>query len=272
MIKNASKLLFTIAGLSVVASVLFAAFTSGHKLGMDTLVGPLSLGWKGYVGNHTAYVVLMSVALTALTLGIIVSLLHDGDAATAAEAAGLASVPDAVTPVSTNYWPLVGAFSAGVMVLGLAFGPIVFVLGVVGVLASMFEWTVRAWAERATGDQELNRHLRNTLMFPFEFPAAGVLVLGGIALAMWKIMMALPSVGSIIVFSAVPALILALGAVLVLKPKISPNVVAVALVVGALALVAGGVTAAVVGERDHHTSSHEDGTAPIPSALVETAN
>lgn len=270
MIKNASKLLYAIAGLSVLAAILVAGFTGNHKIGMDTLVGPLSLGWKGYVGNHVAYVILISAAVTALALGILVSGLKDGDPQTIADAAGQAVVAPAQVAASTNYWPIIGAFSFALLAVGLAVGPVVFVMGIVGVSITLIEWTVRTWSDRATGDHELNAHLRNALMFPFEFPAAGVLVLGGTALAMWKIMMALPSVGSIVVFSAVPAIILALGAALVLKPKISQNVIAVVVVVGAIALITGGIVAAIVGERDHHGEGHEGGSAPVATVVVNS--
>ena len=47
------------------------------------------------------------------------------------------------------------------------------VLGVAGL-----SWTVRTWAEQATGDRGTNRELRNTLMDPLEIPVFSVLVAG----------------------------------------------------------------------------------------------
>ena len=268
MIKTSSKLFFGIAGLAFVAAVLFAGFTGGNGIGMDTLIGPLSLGWKGYVGNHTAYAILMTVTVCALGLGILSSSIRDGDAQAGADAAGLAAVAPALEAESANYWPIVGAFSVALLALGLAIGPIVFVMGIVGVGITLIEWTVRNWSERATGDAELNRHLRNTLMFPFEFPALGVLVLGGIVLALWRIMLAVPSVGSIVVFAAVPAIIFAFGALIVTKPKLSQSAIAAALVAGAIALIIGGIAASIVGERSH--GGDHEGLAP--ATTLETGN
>jgi len=266
MTKNAAKLLYTIAGLAVLAAVAFAAFTGGHAIGMDTLLGPLTLGWKGYVGDHVAYAVLVATAAAALLGGITVSLIADGDASAGARAIGVEAVPAPAPVERANYWPAVGALSFALVALGLALGPILFVMGGIGIAIVLVEWTVRAWSERATGDRELNRHLRDTLMIPVEYPALGVLVVAGVALAMWKIMMALPSVGAIVVFAAVPALILAFGALLVLKPQVSQSVIAGLIVIGVVALIVGGVIAAVVGERDH--GSHHEGLR-APTTVIK---
>lgn len=274
MIKTASKLLYALAGFGLATAVLFSAFSGGHKLGMDSLLGPLTLGWKGYVGNHVAYAVLAGLSLVSLSLGVLCSLLQEGDAEIGARTAGLAAVPDAAVPVSVNYWPIVGAFSFGLLALGLAVGPIIFVMGILGVSITFIEWTVRAWADRATGDPALNRALRRQLLLPFELPGAGLLVLAAIILGMSRIMLALPSIGSIIVFSAVPAIVLALGSLLVVKPKISPSAIAGLLVVGALALLAGGVAAAIAGERSHggshetHETQHEGSVPRLDPALI----
>ena len=129
-------------------------------------------------------------------------------------------------PVSVNYWPAIGAVSFGCLVLGLAVGPALFVIGIIGIVATLFEWTVRAWSDHATGDAELNRSLRGALLGPFELPIGGVLVVVGIVAGMSRILLALPKVGSIIVFGAVPAVILGIGALVALKPKLSHSAIA----------------------------------------------
>lgn len=267
MIKTGSKLFYALAGLSFVAAILYAGFTADHKLGMDSLMGPITMGWKGTVGEHVGYTILITATIVSLALAVFFSAVRDGDAEKAAQLLDVPVAPDAAVPVSVNYWPAVGAVSAACLVLGLAVGPVLFVLGVVGIVATLFEWTVRAWADHATGDAELNRSLRNTLLAPFELPVGGVLLLGGIILGMSRILLALPKVGSIVVFAAVPAVILAVGAVVALKPKVSQSAIAAAIVAGAIALLVSGTVAAVVGERDHHSSEeHETGAAP--AALV----
>lgn len=268
MIKTGSKFFYALAGLAFVAAVLYAGFTGDHKIGMDTLLGPLSFGWKGYVGEHVGYSILMSVVAVSLSLGIFFSITRDTDAEQAATYLGLPAAPGAAVPVSVNYWPVIGAVSFGCLALGLAVGPVLFVIGLVGVIASLFEWTVRAWADHATGDAELNRSLRTALLGPFELPIGGVLIIGGIVLGMSRILLALPKVGSIVVFGAVPAVILGIGALVALKPKLSHSAIAGMIAAGALALLIGGTVAAVVGEREHDTHATETEHSSAPSGAV----
>ncbi|MBX3313805.1 MAG: hypothetical protein KF906_05735 [Actinobacteria bacterium] len=268
MIKTGSKFFYALAGLAFVAAVLYAGFTGDHKLGMDTLLGPLTFGWKGYVGEHIGYTILMSVAAVSLVIAVFFSVTRDTDAEQAAAVLDLPAAPGAAVPVSVNYWPTVGAVSFGCLALGLAVGPVLFVIGIVGLIATLFEWTVRAWADHATGDAELNRSLRSALLGPFELPIGGVLIIVGIVFGMSRILLALPSVGSIVVFGAVPAVVLGVGALVALKPKLSHSAIAALIVVGALALLVGGTVAAVVGERDHDTHTTETEHSSAPSSVV----
>lgn len=273
MIKTGSKLFYALSGLALVAAVLYAGYTGDHKLGMDTLLGPLTFGWKGYVGEHVGYAILMSLCVVSLAIGVFLSAIRDGDAERAAKVLDLETAPDAAVPVSVNYWPAIGAVSFGCLVLGLAVGPALFVIGIIGLIATLFEWTVRAWADHATGDAELNRSLRSALLGPFELPIGGVLIVVGIVAGMSRILLALPKVGSIIVFGAVPAVILGIGALVALKPKLSHSAIAAMIAAGAIALLVGGTVAAVVGERDHG-SGHEteaEHSAP-PSAAFEVGS
>lgn len=272
MIKTGSKFFYALAGLALVAAVLYAGFTGDHKLGMDTLLGPLTFGWKGYVGEHVGYSILMGVMAVSLALGIFFSVARDTDAEQAAKLLDLPSAPGAAVPVSVNYWPTIGAVSFGCLALGLAVGPVLFVIGIVGVFASLIEWTVRAWADHATGDAELNRSLRAALLGPFELPIGGVLVIGGIVLGMSRILLALPKVGSIAVFGAVPAVILGIGALVALKPKLSHSVIAGMIAAAALALLIGGTVSAVVGERDHHSEGETEHSSAPMGAVIEVGS
>jgi hypothetical protein len=270
MIKTGSKLFYALAGLTFLAAILYAGFTADHKIGMDSLIGPITLGWKGSVGDHVGYSILMSAMVVSLGLGIFLSAIRDGDPEQAAKVLDLPTAPDAAVPVSVNYWPVIGAVSVACLALGLAVGPVLFVIGVVGLVATLFEWTVRAWADHATGDAELNRSLRTTLLAPFELPIGGVLIIVGIVFGVSRILLALPKIGTIAVFIAIPAVILAVGAVVALKPKVSPSAIAGVIVAGAIALLVGGTVAAIVGEREHHSDTeHETGAAPA-ALVVET--
>ncbi len=272
MFKTGSKFLFALAGFGFVAAVAYAAGTGDHLLGMDTLVGPLTLGYKGYVGEHAGFSILIGVSAAALFLGIFLSALRDTDPDAQAQVVGLDAVPEVEAPATVNYWPVVGAFSVGAIALGLAIGPVMFVIGFIGLTITTVEWAVRSWSDRATGDAEVNRTIRNRFMYPVEIPGLAVLGIGGLVLAISRILLALPKLGSYAVFALVPIAVLGIGALLVSKPKISPSVVAGLLLVGGVAILVGGVAAAVAGEREveHEEEEREgegggeEGLAPLP--------
>ncbi|MGI8709408.1 MAG: hypothetical protein ACR2LA_00210 [Acidimicrobiales bacterium] len=250
MIKTGSKFLFGLALFGFVAAVAWADGTGRHKLGMDSLIGPLTVGYKGYVGQHTGYALLLGLSVAALFLALFLSALRDSDPDAVAQVAGTDTVPEVPAPVTVNYWPVVGAFSLAAIALGLAVGPTLFVIGIVGLAATTVEWSVRAWSDRATGDPDVNRSIRNRFMYPVEIPAVAVLGVGGLVLAISRILLALPKVGSYLVFGLVPVLVLAVGALIVTRPKLSQSAIAALLLVGGFAILAGGVVAALAGERN----------------------
>jgi hypothetical protein len=261
MFKTGSKFLFGLAALGFVSAVLFS-FATSDQGPIDSVLGPLTMGYKGGVGDHVGYSILVTLSFTSLFLGIFLSALRDSDPEAAAQVVGLETVPEVPAPSTVNYWPVVGAFSAAALVLGLAVGPTMFVVGAVGLAATAFEWAARAWADRATGDPEVNQTIRNRFMYPIEIPGLAVIGIAGLVLAVSRILLALPKIGGYLVFGLVPALIFALGYVVISKPKLSQSVIAGMLLVGGLAILGGGVAAAVVGPREHeekHEEEHSDG-------------
>jgi hypothetical protein len=286
MYKTGAKFLFALAGFGLLSAVLWAAATGDHALGMDSLIGPLTFGYKGYVGDHAGYTLLVGLSVAALFLGIFLSALRDADPEAEAQLLGLDTVPDVEPPVTVNYWPVVAAFSAGAVVIGLAIGPIMFTIGMIGLVVCLVEWAVRAWADRATGDPAVNQSIRDRFLQPVEIPALAVIGIAGLVLAVSRILLALPKIGSYLVFGLVPVAILAVGALIVLRPQLSQSVIAGLLLFGGVAILAGGVAAAIAGEREHggehegeeHHSSEgegESGLAPLPaptSAVIWVGN
>ena len=245
---------------------LFAAFTAaalvyGYTTGGNH-VGPISLGWKGGVGDHIGYGVLVALAGASLTISLLLVSFRDADAAAQADLLGLDEVV-ADRPVTASFWPVVAAFGAGAAAVGLVLHPAVFVLGLaMGVLA-LVEWTMDAWADRATGDPAANRELRNRIMAPIEIPVIGALAVGVVVLAASRILLAVSQLAAVAVAGVVSALILAGAIVHTARPGLSRRLMGVLGVVGALALLVGGVLAAIAGERDfghHETDTHETDT------------
>lgn len=281
MFKTGSRFLFALSAFGFVAAIVYAAATGDHKIGMDTLIGPITGGYKGYVGDHVGYSVLIGLSAVSLFAGIFLSALRDADPEASAQVLGMESVPEVPAPARGNYWPVVGAFSLGALVLGLAIGPAMFIIGCIGLTITLVEWAVRTWSDRATGDPEVNRAIRDRFLGPVEIPGLAVIGIAGLVLAVSRILLALPKEGGYVVFGLVPAIILALGYLVVSRPQLSQSAIAGMLLVGAVALLGGGVAAAIAGEREHephdteHEAEHEEGLAPLPSparTLVQAVN
>ncbi len=283
MFKTGSKFLYGLAAFGFVGAFLYAAATSGEAVGMDTVLGPITFGYKGQVGDHVGYAILVGLGLTSLCLAVFFSAIRDADAEAVAEVVGLETVPEVPVPATVSYWPIVGGFSAAAVVVGLAVGTPLVILGLVGFAIVTVEWAVRAWADRATGDAEVNRSIRDRLLHPVEIPVGAVLGIAVIVLAISRILLALPKVGSYVVFGVVPAIIFAIGALIVMKPKLSQSVIAAMWLVGGLAVLAGGAAAAIAGERETEHKTHEgegegegeEGLAPMPEPgqlVIQVAN
>src|SRR5688572_10845557 len=89
--------------------------------------------WLTSDGDDFGTLVLVGVASAALILGVLVVVLRDGDRP-AAEAGAEADEPPPVDTRLPAAWPAVGALGAGVTVVGLATGQILFYAGL-GIMA-----------------------------------------------------------------------------------------------------------------------------------------
>lgn len=269
MITTGSKWFY---GLGLVMLVLAAAY--GWTTGGSGL-GPVSVGYKGGVGDHFGYGVLLSAAVASVFLGAVTTATRDAEAEAEAQVAGTDTVPE-VTPAGASYWPPVAAFGAALLVVGLVVDTVMVVFGLVVLGIALVEWAVQSWADRATGDPETNRRIRNKLMNPLEFPAAGFLALAVLAVAMSRLFLALSAEATVWVALALAVVVVAGGALVASRPTISPNVVVGLLVVGAVVVIGIGIASAAVGTRDFEQHGSEDGgehsdegaSAPLPAGPV----
>jgi energy-converting hydrogenase Eha subunit E len=151
------------------------------------------------------------------------------------------------------------ALAVGVILLGLITNKYVTIGGMILLLAVVGTWTLRAWAERATGDDEVNRDLYLRFIEPFRLPILSVLCIGVVALGLSRVFLAVSETGAVVVFIAVGTLFLFGAILLAARPAVTKNVVTIVLFVGALAVIAAGTVAAVQGERDFHHEQQEEG-------------
>ena len=247
-------------GLGAVSLVLAAAY--GWTTGGDGL-GPLTAGYKGAVGDHFGYTVLLSGAVVSLFLGSVSSAVRDADAEAVARVAGTETVPAAI-PAPTSYWPAIAAFGVGLVVVGLVSSAVLVVFGLVAVGAVLIEWAVQTWADRATGDPAANRQIRNRLMNPIEFPAAGLLAIAVVVVAFSRVFLAVSSDDAVWIGVGLAATIVMLGFFFASRPRVSANLIVGVLLVAAVGLIGAGIGAAVAGQREIHDEGEDKGQEPAP--------
>lgn len=258
MFTTGSKFFF---GLSLFGLVLAAAYgiaTAGTTLSLVTFIGVATLGYKGGVGEHVGYTLLVGLAGASAFMGCVVAAFRDADARSQAELVDAERPPAAAAPQGASYWPIVAAFAVATLALGLVVSSTLFVLGLVALLVVLVEWMVKAWSERATGDPEANRAVRNRIMNPVEIPGIALIGIALVVLAFSRVLLALPKTGSTVIAIAVPALILAVGATIATRPRVGSTLVAVVCLLGGIGLLAGGVIGAAVGEREFEDHSGEE--------------
>lgn len=254
MVTTASKLFFAAAFVALAASWAYGLGTDGE------VIGVVFLGLKGSVGEIAGYTILQLAAGVLLALGTTSALLRDADPEVQAAAARLEALPPAVAPTSISYWPVLGALGAVVAAVGLVASPVLFVIGLIGVGLVLLEWMVSAWSERATGDPSVNRQIRNRLMYPIEIPVGGALAVVVLVVSVSRVLLALPKNGSSAIAIVVAALVLLLGFLIAYRPKLGKDAIAVALVLFATLVIAGGIIGAASGPREfehHEGTGHE---------------
>lgn len=257
MITTSAKWFFGLGFVTFALAVAYGYSTGGNRL------GPLTAGYYGAVGDHLGYTILLTVVLASELLGLIAVLTRDADPTSLAELAGTEEAPVAVAPAFPSHWPIVGAFGAALVTLGLAISNVLFMVGAFVLLAVAVEWMVLAWSDRATGDPETNRLVRRRMMAPFEVPLAGFLVAAVTVIAVSRVLLTSSSLGAVAVACVVGMIILAVGTLLAVRPTLSPNLVAGLLTILALGVVVAGVASAARGERfiepheEHHAEEGE---------------
>jgi hypothetical protein len=240
-------------GLGVACLAL--AFAYGWTTGGDGL-GPVSLGYKGGVGDHLGYGLLVAAALLSFVQALVLTAVRDADPQAQAQVAGVDTVP-AVRPAATSYWPPVTAFGVGLVLIGLVSEPVLVVFGLIVLGVVVVEWTVQTWADHATGDPATNRRIRNRLMNPVEFPLAGALAVGLVVISFSRVLLAVSSLGAVWVAGVLAGVILLLGWLVAAQPKLSANVVVGLLLAGAVVTIGLGVAGSVAGEREFHQIGEE---------------
>lgn len=263
------------AGLAIFSLIaaFVVGFTSQSASLMDRVLGPLSLGWKGGVGNHFAYTFFVGLAFAAACLAGLLIAFRDADPEAEAQIIHAESVPLTRAPAGVNYLPGLGALAFVLLLIGAATesGGLMYA-AVAVMLVVAFTWTLRTWAERATGDDHTNAELYHRFIDPFRVPVVSILLIGLVAIGISRVLLAVSKVASVWVFGLAALVFFLVAVLLALKPASAKWVTTAVVVIGALAIIAAGIAGAVVGERDieHHGENHstEGAAGPAPDAPI----
>lgn len=250
MFTTGSKYFYGVGLLALVGAFFYAIATSNTAVGMDSLTGPLSLGYKGGVGDHVGYSILVAIAGGSFFAGGVLTAVRDADPEATAALVGSPDPLPVAVPTGVNYWPIVAAFAAAVTVLGLIESSALFTLGLLLCGLVVLEWAVRAWADRATDSTVANRTLRNRILNPVEIPLFSIIGIALFVFAISRVLLAVSEMGTYFVFAGVPTVIFIIAVVLNARPSWSRNLVTGLVVGGAVIILAAGVAGLVSGPRE----------------------
>jgi hypothetical protein len=227
---------------------------------VDSVLGPITLGWKGGIGDHFIFAVFVGFAAVAFVLAGFLTAFRDADPRSVAEAAATPVAPPVNPPSVPSYWPALAALAVAMIAIGLVANPATFVAGVVILAISFLMWTVRTWAEHATGSDRVNEEVRERIAFGLEVPLLAVVVIGAVAVSMSRVFLTVDRIGAVVVAGIVAFVFFALGVAIAYVPKIGRNLVAIIVLVGAVLVIGSGVVSTAVGERDFEHHEAEEGS------------
>lgn len=232
MFTNGSKYLIGVTGFSAVVLVLYIALVDGA------------------VGGAVA---LASIMLAVGLLAGLALFNHDGDVQV-----GDVAAPANAEPVGSSLWPLVSTVGIVAMGVGLITHEIVFLLGLVALVAGFVEWVIQGWSESASSDRRYNASVRGRLIHPLEFPVLAAVGAAVVVVPFSRIMLAISKTAGAVVFILVGCIVLAGGIVFALRPNLKKTVVIGLCAVGAVGIVAGGIAGASAGKRDQLVEAAEE--------------
>lgn len=244
-----SKFFLALSAGALIGAVVYGLVTGGGP------VGVVSSGYKGGVGDHLGYAVLVFAAVALGLLGFLSVLVRDGDAEVMAARAGVPSVPPVQQPSDPSYWSPIAAFGVAALIIGLALSPVFYILGIAVLAVTALMWGVQAWADRATGDPAVNRVVRSRVLGPIELPLLSMLAIATVAVGVSRVFLAASKTGATVAGTLFTVFVFG-AAVLMSKVELKRSAINGIVAIGALAVLAGGIVGAAVGERDFH--EHEE--------------
>ena len=292
MITRGSKFFYGAAAVAFLTALVYGFVTGASANGgvlnvfsdgnvVNSIIGPISFGWKGWVGDQVGYSILMGFAGVMVVIGGMTSIFRDGSPEALAELQGATVEKGEITgarvdlrvatPQGLSFWPVLAAFSVGAAIVGLAVSSVLFVIGCIGLVVAGVEWTVKAWSERATGDPERNQAIRDHLMHPLEIPVGATLGIGLVIFCMSRILLAVSKVGAVFVIIILATVIFVVAILLANRPHLKRSMMVGALLLFGVLIIGGGIVGGVAGPREaEHPEDQEKSLEVDPTAHTGT--
>ena len=272
MLTPGSKFFFGFGTLLVVAAVLYGWTSGGVDWGLFpghlgelyfAMLGALTGGYRGGVGDHVGYTILLASGFVCMAVSGFMVAFRDNDAHAVAQVAGTSVAPAYQLPFSPNWWAPLGGLGVALMALGLVTSTVLIVVGMILIAFVAFEWMMQAWSDRATGDPRINAALRNRILNPIEVPVLGLAVTGFVAFGISRLLLAVPKEASVWLTVGIAGLIFGGAVLLAAIPKAARGMLTGVVVLSALAILAIGIVGAAQGERTFH--QEEEGSSSLES-------
>lgn len=248
-----SKFLFALSLAGLVGALVYGLVTGGDPIGV------LSAGYKGGVGDHLGYAMFLFASAAAFVLGSTAVIARDGDAEELAVSIGVDTVPPVTPPADPAYWGLLTAFGVASMIIGAAVSRPFLYLAFGVLFVVLVQWLIQTWADRASGDPAVNRTIRSRVLGPIEVPLMGSLGIAIVVLGVSRVFLAAPSKVWSTAIGTVITIVVFGTAVLLSKVQVKRTVLTGVVALGAIAVLAGGIIGAAIGERDfHHGDEHSE--------------
>ncbi len=244
MITTGSKLLIGATVLATLSAILYG-------LSQDGVMGTVGL---------------VSAAVALAFLSGMNMFLRDSNVAADSEAIDTAGA--ALVAPERSIWPLVMAFGAVTIVVGLVSYQPIFIIGVVAVLAAGAQWTVQAWAEGASADRTYNAEVRGRIANTLEFPLLGAIGVGIVVFAFSRIMLWLSKTNTVVAFSVVAFAVLIVAFLFAYRPSIKTGAVVGFGSLAVIGIVAGGAAAGIDGQRE--IEQHETIEELAPEGICQS--
>ncbi len=249
MITLGAKVYFGLAAFALVAAAVLGLASGG------TLLGIISFGWSGPIGDNLGFTVLLAVSAGAFFMGTVTTAFRDADAIAVEQLVGSDALPAALPPAHLSPWPVVAAFGVAGLIIGFVVEPFIVGLSILTLAIAAVEWAVTAWADQATGDPEANAIIRRRLMSPIEVPAISVIGIGVFVFLASRLLLSASEWGAIAFFAGIGTVILVAAVLVANRPRVTRGVLTALLLFGGVSLLVGGVVGIGLGQREFHDLS-----------------